>query len=222
MKESIAVFVFLLTASLAFGQSVDISEAPRTKDGETHNSFLFSLPDVSKKEAEKDWKSFMGDFKGGKTKYDKKKKLYVTDDAKMPDLSRNPVDVYASIVESGGDSKTSTITVWFDMGDRFVDSKDDSEKGTYIHGIMTKYAMTASKNHASSVMKMEEKRLSELEKQMKKLKGDNKDYRSAIEKAKKTIAKNEKKIETNEVDQAKKAKEIEMQKKAVSGAKVNV
>lgn len=221
MKNVFAILIFSLALNWSFAQKVDISEAARAMNSGTYNSFLFELPDVSKKEAEDDWKKFMGDFKA-KTKYDRKSKLWFTDDAKMPRLSDNTVDVYARIIEDSHPNKRTSVIVWFDLGGAYVNSEMDSAKGIYAHEILAEYGMITSKHHAESIVKAEEKTLSKFEGDLKKLEKDNDDYYKAIEKAKETIAKMEKNIQINELDRKNKADEIEEQKGVVFEAKDNL
>ncbi len=85
MKFSIVLILFFSCTTI-FAQQIEISEAPRAKENSTYNSFLFVLPDVDKKRAEKDWEKFIKGFKS-KTKYNKKSKLYFSDNVQMPRLS---------------------------------------------------------------------------------------------------------------------------------------
>lgn len=221
MKNLIALLVFTLTATFTFAQNIEISEAPRAKDNGTYNSYLFELPDVGKKQAENDWKDFMKVFKG-KTKYSRKAKLWGTTNAKMPRLSDGTVNVYSKIIEDSNPNKRTSVIVWFDLGDSYVNGETDSLKSAYAHEILTEYALTTSKHHAQSIVKEEEKRLKDLEKDLDKLEKDNREYHKDIDKAKESIAKNEKNIEVNELDQKNKVKEIEAQKAAIESAKENV
>ena len=221
VKKLTAIYFFVLIATTTFAQGIEISEAARSMNSGTYNSFLFELPDVTKKEAEADWKKFMSDFKA-KTKYDRKTELWFADDAKMPRLSDNTIDVYASIIEDSNPKKGTTIIVWFDLGGAFVSSASSTEQGDYALDILSDYGMLTSKHHAEAIVKAEEKILSKLEGDLKKLRKDNDAYHKAIEKAKDTIAKMEKNIEINEQDQKTKEKEIDGQKKVVVGAKENV
>ncbi|MEM9918370.1 MAG: hypothetical protein AAF990_09765 [Bacteroidota bacterium] len=221
MKNITMIFAFLLTAICVNAQSFDISEAPRAKDDGVHNSFMIELPDVSSKEAADQWAKSLKSFKA-KTKKQRKSNIWLTDDAKMPKLSNGSVDVYAQIVESSEPSKRTSVTVWFDMGSAYASSEEDSLKGTYIKELLTDFGMKASKQRAQAIFKMEEKKLSDLEKDLKKLKKANKDYQSAIEKAKDTISKNEKNIEKNKLDQQNKSKEIEVQNATLKLAKEQV
>jgi len=168
MKNLIIIIVFVCTNSMSFGQSFEISEAPRTKNNGTYNSFFFELPDVDKDQVKKDWEKFMKSYKG-KTKYNRKAKLFITEKAKIAQLSDVPVIVYTKILEDKNPDKQISLIVWFDLGDTYVDSKTDEIKGSYVHQILTEYAMSTSKTFAESIVKEEEKRLSKMEKDLKKL-----------------------------------------------------
>jgi len=221
MKNRITFLAFILFTLPLFAQNIDIDEAPRAMNNGTYNSFLFELPDVSKNEAEDDWKAFMKDFKA-KTKFDRKSKLWFSEEAQMPRLSSTPIGVYARILEDSNPNKRTSIIVWFDLGDSYVTSEEDKEKGAYAKDILHEYGMTTSKHHAEAIVKEEEKVLSKLENDLKKLKNDNSDYHKAIEKAKDTIAKMEKNIEINEQDQKNKEQDIVAQEKVVVVVKDNV
>lgn len=222
MKILITTIVFSLIFSWSFAQQIEISEAPRAKEGGTFNSYLFELPDVSKKEAIDNWQKFIGNFKGGKTKYNKRSKLYFSANAKMPRFSDSTVDVYAKIIEDNNPNKRTTVIIWFDLGDSYVSMDADSLKGKYAIEVLAEYAMLTSKYHAQEIVKEEEKRLAELKKDLQKLEKDNKNYYQEIEKAKESIAKNEKNVEVNELDQKNKTQELKEQIKAVENAKENV
>ena len=221
--KNVFVIIFVSISYTAFAQSFEINEAPRSKKDGVYNSFLFELPDVEKDEVTKSWEKYMKAFKG-KTKYNRKAKVYITENAKIAQLSDAPIMVYQSIL-GGGKKSTGNISliVWFDTGDgNYIASETDSLKGAYALQMLNEYAVSVSKQHAESKVKKEEKRLADLEKDLKKLKKNNKDYHKAIDKAKDTIAKNEKNIEVNDLDQKNKLVEIEAQRVALEEAKQQV
>ncbi len=130
--------------------------------------------------------------------------------------------VHARILEDNNPNKKTTVIVWFESGNKYINSEVDSLKGAYAHEILTEYAMTTSQHHAESVVKAEENTLKDLEKELKKLQKDHKDYQKEIDKAKETIAKNEKNIRSNELNQKNTENTIKVQKEAMEAAKANV
>ena len=221
MKNLIALLVFYFALGNILAQGIDISESARAMHNGTYNSFLFELPDVNKKDAEDHWKKFIGDFKA-KTKYEKKTKLWFSDNAQMPRLSRTTVDVYARIIEDSNPKKQTSVIVWFDLGNAYVNSEADKEKVRYARDILTEYAMATSRHQAEAVVKAEEKTLKDLESDLKKLRKDNSSYHKEIEQAKEAIAKMEKNIQLNERDQEDKEQKIGTQKKVLTDAKDQV
>lgn len=221
MKSLIVILVFFLTITFAFAQHIEISEAARAKDNGTFNSYLFELPDVSKKEAESDWKDFIKAFKS-KAKYNRKSNIWTAENAKMPRLSETTLNVYTKIIEDSNPNKKTSVIVWFNVGDGYINAKADNVKSAYAHEILTEYALTTSKHHAQEIVKDEENQLKKMEKDLEKLKKDNTNYYKNIDKAKEDISKNEKNIEVNELDQRNKEKEIEAQRSSLGMAKENV
>lgn len=220
MKKLLTLSIFSMLISALFSQGLDISEAARTMQNGTYNSYLFELPDVGKNQAEEDWKKFMSQFKA-KTKFNKKSGLWFSDNAKMPRLSDNTVDVYARIIEDSNPKKQTSVVVWFDLGGAYVNTATHRTEASYSHAILEEYAMQTSKHHAEAITKAEEEKLKDLEKEMKKLLKDNDNYHEQIDEAKALIETMEKNIEKNEEDKKAKASEIEAQKTAVAEAKAN-
>lgn len=220
MKKLLLLPLLLFFCAPFFGQSIDLSEAARTKQGGTYNSFLFELPDVSKGEAEADWKKYMGKFKAN-PKFDKKAGLWVVNDATMSGLSKNTVDVYARIIEDTNPQKQTSIVVWFDLGGAYVNSQTHPIETDYCRSIMTDYAKKTSQHHAESVTKAEGKQLKDLESALKKLQKDQTEYYKEIEKAKALITEMEEAIKQNEIDQKTRETDIEAQKQTVSDARMN-
>ena len=73
---------------------------------------------------------------------------------------------------------------------------------------MRDYFIEVRKKVVAEELKVEEKNLSNLEKDLKKLKEKNDDYHKDIEKAKQKIAEAEKNIEKNTLDQENKGKDV--------------
>lgn len=221
MKRLISLVLIVFLGASLFAQGFKINEAPRALNSGTYASYLFELPDVTKKQADEDWKAFMSDFKA-KTKYDRKTSTWTSTEVKMPRISDTPITVYAKIIEDSNPKRRTSVIVWFATGGSYVARMDQSAKADYAHEILTEYAMTTSKQHALNIVKAEEKVLKGLETDMKKLVKNNSDYHKEIEKAKELIAKHTKDIEINEADQKSKKKEVEDQKSKVGEAKKNV
>lgn len=221
MKHIVIILGLVMSVSYATAQDISISEAPRAKENGTYNSYLFELPDVSKEEATKNWNKYMASYKA-KTKYNRKSKLHITEQARIPSISDQEIDVYARILEDKNPNKQTSVIVWFDLGDEYMSSDIDELKAQYAYSILTEYALITSKYHAKLVAEGEEKRLGILEKELEELKRANKNYHKDIEKAKESIDKNEKNIEINVLDQKNKEEGIQLQREIVEQSKAVV
>lgn len=211
MKSFLSFLLLFGLVNHFFGQEFYIDESPRTHKGGTYYSFMFELPDVSKTEADEEWKKFINAYKG-KSKYDKKNKTWFTDNAKMPKLSTTSVDVYAKIIEDSNPNRKTSVIVWFDLGGAYINAVSHPNEAVFAREILTEYAMTTSRHHADGIVKAQEKELAEMEDQLKTLVKDNAAYRKEIEKAHTLIAKRTKEIEINDLDQRDMEKAIQEQK----------
>lgn len=227
MKKSIILFGLLLVVTISFAQmqAKGVTELPTIEETEktmskgNNSAFFIQVNGTSKGDLEKEWKNFTKGYKA-KAKQDRKSKEWLADDAKITALSDNSIDMYADIRYESKDN--SSIYVWFDLGGAFVNSETHQEAAKEAEKVLQKFVVQIYKHQAEGVLKGEEKTLSGLEKGLKKLEKDNRDYYKKIEEAKELIAKMEKNIEQNEIDQKKKGEEIDAQKQVVKSADEHV
>lgn len=221
MNRIISFILAFVFAQTLFAQEFEIDEAARALNGGTYHSFHFELPDVSKKDAETQWKKFMDDFKA-KSKFDRKTSIWFSDNAKIPQLSDNTVDVYASIIEDSNPNKRTSVIAWFDLGGAYVNPETHPTQTAYTRAMLTEYAMSTSRSHAMAILKGQEKTLKDFQSELSSLEKDNSNYRKELEKAKALIAKLNKDIEINELDQKKMKESIEKQRESVAEAQKSV
>jgi len=196
----------------------DVMESSKIMSQGTNNGLTIELVDTEEKTAEKTWKKFMKDY-NGKPKYDRKTNEHFSDDAEIPNLSTNTVDVYAIFDETGS---TTTATFWFDLGGAYLNSDTHAAAFTAAEEMLRNYIQDVNLLHAEDALKEQENMLKDLEKDLEKLEKENEDFHEEIEEAKKLIAEMEKNIELNLEEQAAKQKEIETQENIVNAAKKNV
>jgi len=195
-----------------------VMESSKIMSQGTNNALTIELLNTDEKTAEKVWKKFMRDYKG-KPKYDRKLNEHFSDDAEIPNISNNTVDVYATFDETGS---TTTATFWFDLGGAYLDSDTHAAPYSAAEELLRNYIQDVNLIHAEDALKEQEDMLKDLEKELEKLEKENKDFHEEIEEAKKLIAEMEKNIELNLEEQSAKKKEIETQENVVNSAKKNV
>lgn len=209
MKNVIALMTFcLFNMTLLTAQSV--TEAPMAMSKGENTAFQTTLPKISAKDAGKEWKKFMKDYKG-KPKYDKKTGEWFSDDAKIEAMSENYVDVYTTFAENGDNT---TMTIWYNLGGAYLSSEMHPEQVPVVNEMVNRFIYTSEKM-AGEMVKLAEDQLSDLEKNLKGLEKSEADYKKEIEAAKAAIAAAEKNIQESKEQQATvkgdiKQKEIEL------------
>ncbi|MBK6374550.1 MAG: hypothetical protein IPF67_15795, partial [Saprospiraceae bacterium] len=97
--KHISIFCFFL---YSYAAQCQVSEGLRSMSQGNNNALVVSLVGVSQNDAEKIWKKYMDEF-GGKSKFNKKSGELYTDNASLPTISENTVDVYGKAEKLGDD-----------------------------------------------------------------------------------------------------------------------
>ena len=126
------------------------------------------------------------------------------------------VNMYSHL---SGSKNSTSLTVWVDLGDEFVNSYSNSEQYTEVEKMMMRYALEVTREKIRIELAAEEKRLSRLNKGLKKLERANDNYHREIRVAEERIKRAEQNIIENEVTQEETRSSIEMQKAAVEAVK---
>lgn len=207
--KSILTITFSLVCLVVFGQ--DVNEKKISMSLGPQNAFYVEIPGADKKMAEKTFYEFVKDY--GKMKENGKAREHFMMATKIPVINgTSPIDLYSKFEEG---KNMATTYVWVDLGGSFVNSSDHTSQTAALRQFMYDYFTAVRKKVVTEELKAEEKNLSNLEKDLSKLKDKNQDYHNDIEKAKQKIAEAEKNIEKNIVDQENKTKEIDTQKNVV-------
>ena len=213
MKKLIfTTFLTLACFAISFGQ---IEEAQKAMSTGVETAFSIVIPDASEKDMEKIWKSYMKPYKG-KTKKSRKTNEFFTDNATIPELSSNSVDVYAKMNEVNGEV---LLSVWFDLGGGFLSSETHPDKVSAAQILILQYALEVSKKATGDELKSEKKNLKKLGKELTKLEKVNTKLHQDIEMYKRKIKEAEANIKKNDAEQVNKNEEINNQKEKVEGVK---
>lgn len=215
MKNLVIVFISLFSFAQLSAQSV--VEAPQTMSKGSNNAFQVLLPTISTKDAGKEWKSFMKDYKG-KPKYDKKTGEWFSDDAKLEEMSENDVDVYATFVEKGDNTM---MTIWYNLGGAYLSTELHADKVPLVDKMVNRFIYT-SEVMTGAMVEMAEKQLNKLQDSLTSMEKKEADYKKEIEAAKAAIAQAEKNIKESQTEQATVKVEIKTKEKEVNEIKEKV
>lgn len=154
--------------------------------------------------------------KGGKYNSSKKSTEIFIDDAKLPLVSANTIDIYAIIVPV---EKGSKLIVFSDLGGAFITSYAYASQYAAMDAEIKEFAQSLALENVSDQLKTEEKFLKTINKDLKKLQKEKEKSIKEIEKAKKTIAENESDIIKNDADQTAKQQQISLQQQIIETIK---
>ncbi len=138
------------------------------------------------------------------------------DNAVIPTVSSNTVDLYAVITPI---DKGSKLTVYTDLGGAFISSAAYGTQYSAMEAVMKDFAKNQALTAAGDQVKAEQKTLKTLNGDLKKLISKKKDYLKGIDKAKAQIQKYEDNIKKNDADQAAKQQQISLQQQIIETVK---
>lgn len=208
--KNILLILFLFTSVAGFAQ---IGERNQAMSQGTHNALYVEFSETTDKLVNKVWEDFIKDNYNAKSKWNRKDDEWFTDEADIPALGLGKtVDLYAQAKEKNGEV---TFYLWVDLGGTYLTRMENPERFTEAEKILRRFIAVVEKETIRQELAAEQKKLEDLESDLKKLKSANERYNKDIEKAKEAISKAEASIVKNQEDQEKTQQQIEDQKKAV-------
>jgi len=162
---------------------------------------------VDGKTAEKIWKDYIKPF--GKPDWDRRNKEHVLFDVHISSITSGPLTVVAKFNNYGNQTKGA---FWFKSGEAFLSADGEVEQIRSAGEFIKEYIYEAERHAIREELKMQDKGLQKLGKEMSKLQKQNQNLHKDIEKAKAQIAKKEREIEENLKSQEDKKLAIETQK----------
>ncbi|CAF4443818.1 unnamed protein product [Rotaria sp. Silwood2] len=147
---------------------------------------------------------------------DKKNPEIFIDNAQIPTVSANVLDMYAVVTPVDNGSK---VTIYTDLGGAFVSSAAYGTQYAGLEAAIKKFAKDQAIVVVEDQQKAEEKTLKTLNGDLKDLVGKKADYLKDIEKAKALIQQREQDIVKNDADQGTKQQQISLQQQIIETVK---
>lgn len=207
--------ILLLALSIAYTISgiAQVGERNQAMSLGTHNALYVEFSEVSEKLVNSVWEDFVKENYNAKSKWNRKADEWLTENADIPALGLGKtVGLYAQAKEKSGEV---TFYLWVDLGDTYLTRMDNPERFAEAEKILHRFMAEVEKETIRQDLAAQQKKLEDLESDLKKLKSANERYNKDIEKAKEAISKAEASIVKNQEDQEKTLQQIEDQKKAV-------
>lgn len=212
-------FLIVLAAAIIMlpvqAQKTKVSESVEKIGDGKNNCLVVTITGANEDDVAKAWKDKMKDTGG---KISGKKEMFV-DDASLPSVSSNTIDIYSVIEEKDGNVR---FMVAFNLGGAYLNSKEHSSGYKSAEKMIYDFAVSQAKSAVEKKIEAQKdviskttKNIENLTKDNEKLAKDIEDYKKRIEDAEKSIEKNKSDIETGN-------KDLEDQNKALKDLEKNL
>ena len=208
--KSIYLILCLFLSIGCMAQSIQVKETNSDfSAAQNVNALVVEIPYVSQDFIEGKIKKL---FKGlGKHKESKKEHIAMM--VELKDFGKMPFNAYA--VSSISNNELISVRFGFDLGGAYLNSKDHPEKYKVIEEIIEDFASKSVKSWVENIVRDENKRLNNLEKEQKDLVKRKENLEKEIKDFERKIDDNKNSIKENLERQSAKKSEIETQKKQV-------
>jgi len=215
-KLTIIAAIIALSFSIANAQSSFTTNEVRQFMSKGEQNGIEIILNGTKSEDAKDAVEKMGKKLKAKVVRDKKTPEIFIDNAQIPTVSANAVDIYAIVTPIDNGSK---VTFFSDLGGAFVSSAAYGTQYAGLEALIKKFAKEQAIDVVENQQKSEEKILKTLSGDLKDLVGKKADYVKDIEKAKALILQREADITKNDADQSAKQQQISLQQQIIETVK---
>ncbi len=215
MKKFTLILVLLSFVLVGVAQKIETKETNGRFGKESKNAIQTTIFYSDIKTVEKEMIKLMKSYKG---KVSKKKGIIFGDDLVIPTISSNTIDMYISLT----DQKDGGVEVLaaFDLGGAYLNSSMHPDQFQRASSMIRDFAFSLTEKSYAGIVKAEEKKLKDAEKDFEKLKSkkeslikENEDYKARIQKNEKEIENLSKEIDDKESSLKEMQKEFEKLKK---------
>ena len=216
----------ILTTALSFAILMQVSAQSKivinevflnmTKGQQT--GFEVLIPESKPKVVNSEFGKLFKKYKGKVISSKKSPETFV-DDASIIEVSENTIDVYfiTSPINNG-----TKLLVFVDLGGVFISSSSHTRAYDAMEVVLRQFGLDASKGNIKDQIKMEEKNLANLNKELSKLAKEKNSDIKKIENYKSSIEKIERNISNIEDNYEKKIEQINIQKEINNNEKNNI
>ncbi|MBK7476350.1 MAG: hypothetical protein IPN74_11915 [Haliscomenobacter sp.] len=206
----------LMFLALGWASAQTPMEGKRVMSLGTNNSFSIQVDSLNAKEVEKLWMDFLKSNNIRKPEKDRKTGEIFGDNASLPSLSANTIDVYATVNERGAGAE---VAVWFDLGGAYLSSYDHADKIPALQSWLDGFLRNTRIRKVEIELEGQETVLKDLNKEFAKLQKEQENLEKTILDAEKKIQEAKKDLELNASSQKTRTMEIENQQKMVERVK---
>lgn len=208
MKKLLIIAGLLIPSLQLCAQKVKVDSEKKDIAGAKRDAFTVVIPEADQSSVEKGWRSLMKKYDGDIST----KTGVFADNAKIPEISQNTVDVFALTEKMDNATK---LIVAFDLGGAFLSSSMHPAQYKVAEKMIREFAVKAATEGVEEKLKEQEKILREADENVKDLVKENEKLKSSIESYKKKIEEAEADLKKNGENQVKAKSALEEQQKVV-------
>ena len=197
--------MFLLPMTTLLAQNIQENE--RTMSQGSKPGFSLNVDDLDAKETERLWIDYLKDSKA-KTKKDRKTNEVFADDASIPAISTNLMDIYATFTER---NKQTEIIVWVDLGGAFLGRRQNPDKIDAFEQWLSEFGRRTRVRKIELEQEAEELVFKDQKKEFDKLIKEEERLKKEIADAEQRINQAKKELEVNNANQNNRRQEMERQ-----------
>lgn len=196
--SAILILMSILTINAQITNSnIGINEVIMTTSRGDKSGFRMFIPKTDEKTVADVWSRFHKNLRS-KPKFDKLKYEYFTDDAFIPQVSQNTIDIYVRMLPKDGGILFSAA---FDLGGIFISSGSTPDKFMIVENLLSKFYVQLAYEAIEKEYELNQAKIKELEEANKSLEADMIRIKSTISRSEEIIANEMKTIESNEKKQ---------------------
>jgi hypothetical protein len=217
-KISLSILSFLLvfgSITVNAQQKIVINEVLEYMSQGEKTGIEIAIVDALPADVEDSFVKFMKKYKGKPVTSKKTVEIFI-DNALIPQMSANTVDVYAIARKADYGTK---LSVFVDLGGAFVSSQEHDIAFGSLEALGREFALSEAVRIVEAELKAQEKVMKDLSKELENMIKDKDSYIKEIEKAKALIAQREMDIINNEKAQETKRQQISIQEEIVKTVK---
>ena len=188
-------------------QAQNLQENERTMSQGSKAGFSMNIDELTTKDAEKLWIDFLKNT-NAKTKKDRKTNEVFADDASVPAISSNLMDIYATFTER---NKQTEIIVWVDLGGAFLARRQHPDKIDAFEQWLSEFGRRARVRKIELEQEAEELIFKDQKKEFDKLIKEEERLKKEITEAEQRINQAKKELEVNNANQGNRRQEMERQ-----------
>lgn len=210
------LFIAFLLLNNGSAAAQDMRDGVKSMSAGVQHAVYTDMPGVTEDLVNDTWKEYIKKY-GGKHKWNRKAKELLSQGVMLPNISSEPINLYAASVVNGSSVQ---FILWLQSTDgTFYTQERLLSQQENLQNLLTHFELEVKREDLRAIIKEEEKLYSKQESDLKKLEKSKERLHKDIEDAQDKIKKSEAEIEQNIKDQELSRQQIKSQQDKIDSLK---